>query len=223
MEKSVCRTPAKPPYAAFGPSPIAAHPARAASTAPTPFIAEAALQTAFLRLGDALIGDFDVPEFLDTLAARCSGLDEVAAAGVTMSDETGGFTLHGATHEFARALESVQHNSGHGPLIDCHRTGVQAHYWDLASTPWPRFADAVSALGYRSLLGVPLRLRSTRLGAITLYGEAAGPWSRATIELAQALADIATMSVLLQRASVVRATAIDRLESMWNSRAGDHD
>lgn len=186
---------------------------------PAHLAADTALGEAFLRLGDALIGDFDIPELLDTLAARCASLDGVAAVGITVCDEGGNLTLVGASHEHPRMLELVQQQSGRGPLFDCFRSGRRASYPDLANTPWPWFADAVAALGFRGMLAVPMRLRMTNLGAVTVYLEASRGLSHVTVELAQALADIATMSVLLQRASQVQQRTIARLDKTLTRRS----
>lgn len=183
-----------------------------------PFAAEGALREAFLRLGDALIGDFDIADFLDALAVRCAALDGVTAAGITVVDDAEWPALLGSSHDHARVLEAVQQQSGAGPLAEAVATGDQIHVEHLGDAPWARFADAAAALGYRSLLTVPLRLRSTRTGAITLYSAGTGPWPEATAELAQALADIAAMSIALHRASRVRPRAAERLADLVAGR-----
>lgn len=178
-----------------------------------PAPSETALSEAFLRLGDALIADFDIGDFLTTLTLRCIELPGVDAAGVTITLPDGTTTQIGASCEDARLLERLQQRSSAGPWHDGTIAGTCGQHPDVAEhAPWPKFADTMLALGYRAVLSVPMRLRDTRLGAATLYQAEPGRFPKATVELARALADIATMSVLLQRASTEQQRAVARLD-----------
>lgn len=179
----------------------------------TPSPSEHALSEAFLRLGDVLVADFDVADFLTTLTARYVELSGVDAAGVTITGADGTSTLIGASCEDAHLLERLQQRVSSGPLADGTIASACGQHPDVAErAPWPKFADTMLVLGYRAVLAVPMRLRETRLGAATLYRAEPGPFAKTTVELARALADIATMSVLLQRASAKHQRAVARLD-----------
>lgn len=52
---------------------------------------EQRLAEAFVALADTLLDDFDVLDFLNTLAVRAADLFDVSAAGVVLSDQRGGW------------------------------------------------------------------------------------------------------------------------------------
>ena len=52
--------------------------------------AEGLLAQTFLELADTLVADFDIVDFLHTLANRCSELFQPAEAGVMLADQRGG-------------------------------------------------------------------------------------------------------------------------------------
>jgi GAF domain-containing protein len=77
---------------------------------------------------------------------------------------------------------------------------VIAH--DLMSEPrrWPLFSDAAVVTGYRSVHAIPMRLRQRVIGALNLFSADIDDLSGARLRLAQALADMCTISILQSRA-----------------------
>jgi GAF domain-containing protein len=67
---------------------------------------------------------------------------------------------------------------------------------------WPRFAPQALAAGFGSMHAVPMRLRGTVIGALNLFHTEVGEMHEADIDAAQALADIATIAILQQRATL---------------------
>jgi GAF domain-containing protein len=53
---------------------------------------------------------------------------------------------------------------------------------------------------YRSVHALPLRLRGEAIGALNLFHRQPGPLPDADLALAQALADVATIGILSERA-----------------------
>ena len=162
---------------------------------------EQQLSEAFVEAADTLVDDFDVIEFLHTLAAHCVQLLDVDAAGLMLADKRGKLHASAASSESARLLELFELQTDAGPCVDAYRTAAQVVNADLRDSAerWPRFAEAARLTGFVSVHALPLRLRSTVIGALNLFSSQPGPLSGADIRTGQALADIATIGILAQR------------------------
>ncbi|HWD79176.1 MAG TPA: GAF and ANTAR domain-containing protein [Kribbella sp.] len=174
----------------------------------------------FIELSDTLVADFDIIEFLDRLAARCSELLSVSACGILLVDHHGALNLVAASTEQARLVELVQLQNLEGPCLEAFRTGRPVQYADLGdgNSPWPNFAAAAVEAGYRSVQALPMRLRDTMLGAVNLFSRQTGPLSADTVVLGQALADAATIGILHQRALARQEVVTEQLQTALNSR-----
>ncbi|WP_329322119.1 GAF domain-containing protein [Streptomyces sp. NBC_01262] len=71
---------------------------------------------------------------------------------------------------------------------------------------WPRFTTWAREAGFVHTHAVPLRLRQRVVGALNLFQHRPGSFTQADRLLAQALADIATITILQQR-TLDRATS----------------
>jgi GAF domain-containing protein len=175
----------------------------------------------FVELADTLVAGFDVIELLHTLTERCVELLEVDAAGILLADQRGGtLSLVAASTEQARLLELFQLQAQEGPCLDCHRTGQVVACADLGEQPrrWPRFTIAAGECGFTAVTAVPMRLREDRLGAMNLFCAAPGRLDEQATAAAQALADVATIGILQERAFGRHEVVIEQLESALNSR-----
>ena len=159
------------------------------------------LAEAFVQAADTLVDDFDVIDFLHTLAGRCVELLDVDAAGLMLADQRGRLHATAASAENARLLELFELQIDAGPCLDAFRTGQPVVNADLHANHrnWPRFAEAAQASGYVSVHALPLRLRSTVIGALNLFCARPGALSEADARTGQALADVATIGILAQR------------------------
>ena len=162
---------------------------------------EEQLVDAFVEAADTLVDDFDVIEFLHTLAERCVQLLKVDAAGLMLADQRGQLHATAASSENARLLELFELQSDAGPCLDAFRTGAPVVNADLRANQerWPSFAEAAQASGFVSVHALPLRLRATIIGALNLFCSSAGPLSQGDVRTGQALADVATIGILAQR------------------------
>jgi hypothetical protein len=91
---------------------------------------------------------------------------------------------------------------------------------DLAASQarWPRFAEAARASGFVSVHALPLRLRTTIIGALNLFCARAGILSDADVRTGQALADVATIGILAQRSVQQAELLATQLQQALNSR-----
>jgi transcriptional regulator with GAF, ATPase, and Fis domain len=174
----------------------------------------------FVELADTLVDDFDVLEFLSMLVERCVELLDVAAAGVVLSDQKGGLRMAAASSEQARLVELFAIQADDGPCPDCVRTGRPVSSANLATEDarWPRFAPAARAAGFQATHAVPMRLRRTVIGALNLLNIQPNGVGEASVQLGQALADVATIGMLQQRALHDGAILAEQLHTALNSR-----
>ncbi|WP_236700449.1 GAF and ANTAR domain-containing protein [Allosalinactinospora lopnorensis] len=181
---------------------------------------ERQLVGAFVEMADTLVVDFDVAELLHQLADHCVELLEAAAAGLMLADERNTLHIVAASSERTRLLELFQLQNHQGPCLDCFDSGEPVRVPDLAAAAerWPVFADHAQEQGFASVHALPLRLRSTIIGALNLFGTTPTPMSEADLKVAQGLADVATIGILQERAIRRGSTLTEQLQHALNSR-----
>jgi transcriptional regulator with GAF, ATPase, and Fis domain len=174
----------------------------------------------FIELTDAMVTDFDIIEFLERLAVRCTELLGVSACGILLADHHGVLNLVAASGEQARLLELAQVQNEEGPCLDAYQTGKVVQCTDLAGcqSRWPGFTAAATAAGFAAVQALPMRLREQRLGALNLFRTAPGPLDGDTVALGQALANAATIGIVHQRALAGRGLLGEHLQTALNSR-----
>ncbi|MFD3581714.1 GAF and ANTAR domain-containing protein [Streptomyces sp. NPDC058683] len=178
------------------------------------------LAKTFVELADNLVADFDLIDFLRLLTDRCVAMLGADAAGVLLADHDGALRVMAASDEQVRLLELFQLQSDEGPCLECFRSGTPVIVADLTLEVgrWPRFATAAHRSGFGAVQALPMRLRDEVVGALNLFRAAPGPFDPAGTLIAQALADVATISLLQQR-STHRSTILnEQLQTALNSR-----
>jgi GAF domain-containing protein len=83
---------------------------------------------------------------------------------------------------------------------------------------WPRFAALAAGAGFLSVHAIPLRLRGQVIGSLNLFREHEGVLNPADATAAQALADVATISVLQERTIRDSTVVHDQLRRALDSR-----
>jgi len=92
---------------------------------------EQAVSAAFVELADTLVVDFDIVDFLHTLAVRCVELLDVHAAGVMVSDQRGHLRVMASSSERVHGVELFEAESAAGPCVECFTTGQPVSDTDL--------------------------------------------------------------------------------------------
>lgn len=178
------------------------------------------LAAAFVEAADTLVDDFDVIDFLHTLAERCVQLLDVDAAGLMLADPQGNLHATASSSENARLLELFELQADAGPCMDAFRSGLPVINADLRTSRerWPRFAEAAEATGFVEVHALPLRLRTTVIGALNLFCARAGALSEANARTGQALADVAAIGILAQRSIYQAELLTTQLQNALTSR-----
>ncbi len=181
---------------------------------------EALLARTLVELADTLVDDFDVVDLLTLLADRCVEVLDVDAAGLMLAGADGQLRVMASSSEAMRVLELFEVQAKEGPCLDCHRTGEPVVNQDLATVNgrWPRFASEALDAGFHSVHALPMRLRGSVIGALNLFRAGRGEMGQADIEVAQALADVATIAILQHRAALEAQVINEQLTHALNSR-----
>ena len=178
------------------------------------------LSETFVELTDTMVAGFDVIDFLHVLTDRSVLLLDVSAAGLLLADPRGELRVVAASCEAARLLELFQLQSDQGPCLDCFRSGqpVAAADLDAEAQRWPRFAPAARKAGFAAVQALPMRLREQVIGALNLFRAGPGAFDPADVRIGQALADVATISLLQERSMRHSDTLNEQLQTALNSR-----
>jgi len=178
------------------------------------------LSEVFVEVADTLVEDFDLIEFLQRVTSHTSDLFDARAAGLMLGDHRGHLQLMAASDERAEMVELFQVQAKEGPCQDCYRTGAPIVNADLraATDKWPRFAPRAVEAGYQSVHAFPMRLRSQVIGALNLFGRDTGDMSASQARFVQALADVATIGLLQERAIRQSEAVTEQLQTALNSR-----
>lgn len=160
----------------------------------------ARLAEGFVALADALTDQFDETDQLHLLANHCVEFAGVRAAGVLLTNEQGELAAAAATSQTAEKLANFEVQTGQGPSVVAVATGRPVACVDLAdgADRWPLYARRASALGMVAVTAVPLRLRQQAIGALALFPVAR--LDETGQRIAQALADVAVIGILAERA-----------------------
>lgn len=174
----------------------------------------------FVELADTLVDEFDPVEFMHLLADRCVDLLDVAAAGLLLSANGGELRVVGASSERARLLELFQLQNLSGPCFESYRSGRPVTVPDLAggTQRWPDFAAVARQAGFAAVHAVPMRLREQTIGALNLFAATPGRLDEEKSEVAQAMADIATIGLLQERALRSSELLAEQLQNALRSR-----
>ncbi len=181
---------------------------------------ESRLVSTFVKVADTLVDDYDIADVLHQLTGRCAELLGADAAGLLLSDQRGHLRVMASSTEQTQLLELFQLQTNEGPCLDCFRTGEMVVAEDLTavSQRWPTFVAHALAAGFASVHALPMRLRNEIIGTLNLFTSQPGPLSAQDIEVAQALADTATIGILQERALRRGELLTEQLQTALNGR-----
>ena len=185
-----------------------------------PVTREDLLTSTFVMLADTLVDDYDVIDFLQTLTERCVELLDTTAAGVMLADRQGRLRHAACSNERMRLVELFELQIEEGPCFDAfnQRTAVRCDQIAEATDRWPTFAPHAHAAGFVAATAIPLRLRAEAVGALNLFSTTALALRDEDLRVAQALADVATIGILQERAIRDGRELSNHLEAALQSR-----
>jgi GAF domain-containing protein len=187
----------------------------------TPTTREPALTTAFIDIADTMVVGYDLIDMAHRLAGHCVRLLDVAAAGLLLTDGQGNLGVLASSNEQAQLMELFQLQADHeGPCLDCFHTGSPVTAVDLPRwrERWPGFVSLAEEQGFRTVHALPMRLREHTIGTLNLFRTGVSPLSAEDLRLGQALADVATIAILQERALARSEVVVEQLQGALNSR-----
>lgn len=178
------------------------------------------MSRAFVQLASSMVDGVDVVDLLGTLTTQCAQLLDIASAGLLLADRRQVLHVVAASSEATRSLELFQLQREQGPCLDCFHSGTPVSVPDLAAEAerWPAFAGAAQAAGFASVHALPMRLRDNVLGALGLFGTSAGALDDEDLDLGQALAHVASIALVTDRATADLSGVAQQLQTALTSR-----
>ena len=177
------------------------------------------LARTFVEAADTLGTPFDLPRFLSGLTRSCVDLFEAVEAAVMVDAGSGSTVVASSCHEGER-LSQLEVEHDHGPAVDSYRTGAPVGCDDLGAAyeRWPAFAPEAHAAGFSSAHALPMRMHDEVIGALSLLARPQRVLDRPDLTTAQAVADVATIGILQQRAMVAAQMLAGQLQHALDSR-----
>lgn len=171
-------------------------------------------------LADTLVADYDVIDVLTGLTDRCVKVLDASAAGVMLAGADGDLRLVASSSDAMRVVELFELQAREGPCLDAFHTGERVSHERLTAGAgrWPRFATVAVQAGFHSVFALPMRLREVIIGALNLFSVEETPMRENDVVVARAFADLATISVLQQRAFADAQRLNEQLANALTSR-----
>jgi hypothetical protein len=181
---------------------------------------EQLIAEAFTSLASGLAAPFDGVDLLHRLTLRCARVLDMDAVGVLLADGSGRLRVAAASSEQTRSLELFQVQGAEGPCLECYRTGDPVSVADLAAEVdrWPRLVPVAVAAGMASVHAIPMRLVDDVLGAVGLFGTRVGGLDDVSLNLGQALAEVAAVVFAAGNALDDREAVVDELQTVLRGR-----
>ncbi|GAC1385641.1 MAG: GAF and ANTAR domain-containing protein [Marmoricola sp.] len=142
----------------------------------------------FVEVADTLVDDFDLIEFMHMVVDHTATISGAASVGIVLADHNDQLQFMAASTQNARHLEFAQLQSGEGPCLQCYRTRE------------------------------PVVINHMSQAADNIFGEDAPILGQDDIKVIQALADVAAIAVLQERAISAAETLTEQLQAALNSR-----
>lgn len=164
----------------------------------------------FVPLEATLLADSNMTELLALLAERCVGLLDVDAVGLMLVAPNGGLRVAASSDDHMRAVGLFELQAQEGPCIDAWRDGAAVLDQPLEHNRdrWPAFAPEAEAHGFATVHALPIRLHGEVIGALNLFSRHTRPLPTREVQVAEAMAEIATF-VVLQHRTVLHAQMLN--------------
>ncbi|WP_229073037.1 GAF and ANTAR domain-containing protein [Actinoplanes sp. DH11] len=154
-----------------------------------------------------------MPRALDRLTAfAASSLPGAVRCSVALIGEGGPLT-EATTGTAGEAFEQQMYAQSSGPGLDAARTRSLVTAGDLVTDErWPQLRDAAATSGVRAVAAVPLDVRRTAVGALSVYLQEPGDPGPDVLVTAMALAGQAEVLLgeLGRRAALTEGAEVDR-------------
>lgn len=182
---------------------------------------EVLLSELLVRLADTLTEDVDPVELMAVLAEGTVSLLAVHEAGVVLADARGGLRVTASSSERMRDLELYELQNQDGPCLECFTAGTPVLNVRLDSVDhsrWPHFAPRAREAGYQVVHAFPIRHCDETIGMVNAFDTQARDLSDDEVRMGQAMAQMAAIGLLHQRAVLEGQSVIEQLQHALEAR-----
>jgi anti-sigma regulatory factor (Ser/Thr protein kinase) len=171
-----------------------------------------------VELSDTLVADLDTDALLQWVTDRGVQVLSAQAAGIMLADARGVLRLLAAAPEYSPQARLFEAPSA--PPHWCFATGQTLVDADLGDPDprWAGFAEQARADGFRSVAAVPMRIRGEIIGTFGVLRHRAGRFSDEELRLTRALANVATVGLLVKRDTSYRTVLAARSQHILIGR-----
>lgn len=179
----------------------------------------APLDSALIDAIDAVTRSTGLSDLTHLLSTTCVSALGAQAAGVMITNQSGGLRVVAASDDDTRSLELFEIQRHEGPCYESATTGQQVLLEDMESaTSWPAFSAEALALGHRSAIAVPLQIDGSLIGALNVFWAEPQKFTDQVIRYARAFADLTAMGIANQDRAIDLHELVIRLEEAAQDR-----
>ena len=181
---------------------------------------EAQIARVFVELADTLVEDFDVIDLLTLVTMRCVEVLRADAAGLLLLGNDGHLRVAAASSDEVQLLELIAVQAHEGPCYECFKSGASVGVSNLSQElgRWPQFAGTAMSMHFCSAHSMPLRVRGAVIGVLGLFHRDVDGFHPDDLVVAQAFADVATLSILQHRSIMEHQTVAGQLSNALETR-----
>lgn len=176
------------------------------------------LLAAIREFTTTILNPYDLGDLLHRLTDHANIVTGSQGAGVMLAGSDG-LGSAAASDDQVIEIELLQDRIQSGA---CHRAYTSDELVivdDLtARKEWPDYVELALELGFRSVIGVPMRACGETIGVLSLYRRTPGPWSEADIECAEIVTAMGAGYVLHANRLRAQHHLAGRLEAALGSR-----
>ena len=179
----------------------------------------APLDSALIEAIDALTRRTGLSDLTHLLSTTCVSALGAQAAGVMITNQSGGLRVVAASDEDTHSLELFEIQRHEGPCYESATTGHLVLLEDMEQTPlWPAFSAEALALGHRSAIAVPLQIDGALIGALNVFWAEPQVFTDQVIRYARAFAELTAMGIANQDRAIDLHELAIRLEEAAHER-----
>lgn len=156
------------------------------------------LHRALRDFAHTLVRRYDVGDVLYRLSDDVTDVLGVTGSGVSLLDD-GVLRFITATSDQIEEVERLQDQYEQGACEEATTTATAIAVCDLRmeTDRWPKFAVAAVEHGLSAVLGIPMHVEDTTIGALNVYHDQPRAWTDEEISAAQLLADMASAYIVM--------------------------
>jgi GAF domain-containing protein len=165
----------------------------------------------------------DLPASLQRAVTAARQLLDADAAGITLTDATGGLHWASGSDQRTQAVENDREACAAGPCAEAFTTGRPAVMYDAYQErrrggPWGEISLAIADLAPRSALSVPIDLGDGPIGTLDLYATNPRGWEHTEVSALQSYAGVVARLLGAAAKAHIGGWLADQLQVALDSR-----